>query len=209
MGAYASEPLTFFYTCPHVECVCEGWCGCVCVPYLGECVYESMLSLMRPHMRDSWVRIHLTCGCVYIWLVGAYATLVGAYTVGCVYSGVRIQGVRIQWGAYTVGCVYSGVRIQWGAYTGVRIQECVYIWTCAYAILVGAYARLVGAYTYDLWVRIHMTCGCVYIWLVGAYTVGCVYSGVRIQGCVCRGVYAGVGLGVNNAYKSVWCVSTK
>ena len=140
VGAYASEPLTFFYTSPHVECVCEGWCGCVCVPYLGECVYESMLSLMRPHMRDSWVRIHLTCGCVYIWLVGAYATLVGAYTVGCVYSGVRIQGVRIQWGAYTVGCVYSGVRI---------------------------------------------------------------------QGCVCRGVYAGVGLGVNNAYKSVWCVSTK
>ena len=53
-----------------------------------------------------------------------------------------------------------------------------------------AYERLVGAYTSDLWVRIHMTCGCV-------------YSGVRIQGCVCRGVYAGVGLGVNNAYKSV------
>ena len=157
MGAYASEPLTFFYTCPHVECVCEGWCGCVCVPYLSECVFESMLSLMRPHMRDSWVRIHLTCGCVYIWLVGAYATLVGAYTVGCVYSGVRIQGVRIQWGAYTVGCVYSGVRIH------MDLCVCDPCWCVC------------------------KTCGCVYIWLVGAYTVGCVYSGVRIQGCVCRG----------------------
>ena len=70
-----------------------------------------------------------------------------------------------------------------------------------------AYERLVGAYTSDLWVRIHMTCGCV------CNTCGCVYSGVRIQwgaytgvriqGCVCRGAYAGVGLGVNNAYKSV------
>ena len=82
------------------------------VPYAS--AYER---LVGAYTSDLWVRIHMTCGCVYR------------------------------------GCVYSGVRI----------QECVYIWTCAYAILVGAYARLVGAYTYDLWVRIHMTCGCVYI----------------------------------------------
>ena len=44
----------------------------------------------------------------------------------------------------------------------------------------GAYARLVGAYTYDLWVRMQD---------LGAYT------GVRMQGCVCRDAYAGVGLG--------------
>ena len=160
MGAYASEPLTFFYTSPHVECVCEGWCGCVCVPYLGECVYESMLSLMRPHMRDSWVRIHLTCGCVYIWLVGAYATLVGAYT------GVRMQWSRIQ------GCVYRSAY----TYGLVRMRSLL--------------VRM-----QDLWVRIHMTCGCVYIWLVGAYTYD---LWVRIQwgaytvGCVYRGAYAGV-----------------
>ena len=106
---------------------------------------------MRPHMRDSWVRIHMTCGCV-------------CDTCGCVYRGCVYSGVRIRWGAYTtVGCVYSGVRIlQWGAYT----VGCVYIWTCAYAILVGAYARLVGAYTYDLWVRMQD---------LGAYT------GVRMQ----------------------------
>ena len=115
----------------------------------------------------------------------AYERLLGAYT-----SDLWVR-IHMTCGCVcnTCGCVYSGVRIQWGAYT----VGCVYIWTCAYAILVGAYARLVGAYTYDLWVRIQ--------W--GAYTVGCVYSGVRIQGCVCRGVYAGVGLGVNNAYKSV------
>ena len=160
MGAYASEPLTFFYTSPHVECVCEGWCGCVCVPYLGECVYESMLSLMRPHMRDSWVRIHLTCGCVYIWLVGAYATLVGAYTVGCVYRGA-----------------YTGVRIHMDlcvcdpCWCVCKTCGCVYIW-------------LVGAYTYDLWVRIHMTCGCVYS---GVRIQWGAYTGVRMQGCVCRG----------------------
>ena len=66
-----------------------------------------------------------------------------------------------------------------------------------------AYERLVGAYTSDLWVRIHMTCGCVCntcgcvysgvriqwgAYTGGAYTVGCVYSGVRIQ----WGAYTGV-----------------
>ena len=131
MGAYASEPLTFFYTCPHVECVCEGWCGCVCVPYLNVVPYASVYErLVGAYTSDLWVRIHMTCGCV-------------CNTCGCVYRG-----------AYAV-VAYTGVRIQ-----GVRIQ-----------------------------------------W--GAYTVGCVYSGVRIQGCVYRGAYAGVGLGVNNAYKSV------
>ena len=46
---------------------------------------------------------------------------------------------------------------------------------------------------------------------MGAYArLGCVYrgayAGVRMQGCVCRGrvkVRGRVGLGVNNAYKSV------
>ena len=47
-----------------------------------------------------------------------------------------------------------------------------------------AYERLVGAYTSDLWVRIHMTCGCVYS---GVRIQWGAYTGVRMQGCVCRG----------------------
>ena len=181
-----------------MECVCVCWCGCVCVlgrwvrirmnvvPYAS--AYESMVAYayqfngrvcnhtsvvfyepflwwvrirmnvvpntsayesMGAYMDDLWVRIWMTCGCVYGWLVGAYETIPQSFRM-------------------TLSC-----------------DECVFEWMLS----------LMRPHM-SQWVRIWMTCGCVYGWLVGAYRLG-----------LCVGV--GLGLGVNNAYKSVWCVSTK
>ena len=191
MGAYASEPLTFFYTCPHVECVCEGWCGCVCVPYLSECVFESMLSLMRPHM-SQWLRMRTSS-------MVAYATIPQSFFMNlscdeCVFEWMlslmrphMSQWVRI-W--MTCGCVY-GWRV--GAYMDdlwVRMKPYLsrFLWTF---LVMSAYSNECCPLYVRIWVN-----GCVYGWLVGAYRLG-----------LCVGV--GLGLGVNNAYKSVWCVSTK
>ena len=70
-GCVCEWTTNFFYHLPHVECVCVFWFGCVCV--LGRWVrirmnvvpntsaYESM----GAYMDDLWVRIWMTCGCVW------------------------------------------------------------------------------------------------------------------------------------------------
>ena len=67
MVAYATIPQSFF-----MNLSCD------------ECVFEWMLSLIRPHM-SQWVRIWMTCGCVYGWLVGAYETIPQSFrmTLSC------------------------------------------------------------------------------------------------------------------------------
>ena len=148
-----------------------------------------MLSLMRPHM-SQWLRMRTSS-------MVAYATIPQSFFMNlscdeCVFEWMlslirphMSQWVRI-W--MTCGCVYGWLV---GAYETIpqsfrmtlSCDECVFEWMLS----------LMRPHM-SQWVRIWMTCGCVYGWLVGAYRLGL---------CV------GVGLGVNNAYKSVWCVSTK
>ena len=177
-----------------MECVCVCWCGCVCVlgrtrsmsAYSNEVVpytsaYESM---------DAYAYQFNGCVCVPVqWLrMQPYLSrflwtflVMSAYSNECCPLYVRI---------WVNGCVY-GWRV--GAYMDdlwVRMKPYLsrFVWPF---LVMSAYSNEYCPLCVRIWVN-----GCVYGWLVGAYRLG-----------LCVGV--GLGLGVNNAYKSVWCVSTK